>query len=113
MSRTCQNCQRRFNGAGFSHRFYGQPCAIEHRNKLLMNQKTSRQNDLATFLEYLRFCRQHPAYHDCFANQLRIFDWIDERRIEMLADGKPHWVPSERDFEQAMRDCWDDLVKGI
>jgi len=38
-------------------------------------------------------------------------DWIDERRIEMLAEGRPHWVPSMDDFEHAMRDCWDDLVK--
>jgi len=45
------------------------------------------------------------------SNQLRIFDGIDERRIEMLAEGRPHWVPNERDFELAMRDCWDDLVK--
>jgi hypothetical protein len=35
------------------------------------------------------------------------------RRIEMLAEGRHHWVPSTRDFEQAERDCWDDLVKGI
>jgi hypothetical protein len=74
--------------------------------------RVQRQNDLATFLEYLKFCRLNAAYHACMANQLRIFDWIDERRIEMLAEGRPHWVPSERDFEQAMRDCWDDLVKG-
>ncbi len=73
--------------------------------------RTQRQNDLATFLAYLKFCRLHPAYHPCWANQLHILDWIDERRIEMLAEGRPHWVPSERDFEQAMRDCWDDLVK--
>jgi hypothetical protein len=76
-----------------------------------MNRRIQRQNDLATFLSYLRFCRQHPAYHACFANQLHIFDWIDERRIEMLAEGRPHWVPSMRDFEMAERDCWDDLVK--
>jgi porphobilinogen synthase len=36
--------------------------------------------------------------------------WIDERRIEMLAEGRRHWVPSLWEFEQAMRDCWDDLV---
>jgi len=38
-------------------------------------------------------------------------DWVDERRIEMLAEGRPHWVPSMQDFEQAERDCGDDLVK--
>lgn len=37
--------------------------------------------------------------------------WIDERREEMLAEGRPHWVPSEHDYWQAMRDSWDDLVK--
>src|SRR5271169_2904371 len=73
--------------------------------------RTQRRNDLASFLSYLKFCRQHPAYHACIANQLRISDRVDERRIEMLAEGRPHWVPNERDFEQAMRDCWDDLVK--
>jgi hypothetical protein len=78
-----------------------------------ISRRTQRQNDLATFLSYLRFCRLHRAYHDCIANQLRIFDWIDERRIEMLAEGRPHWVPTDSDFWQAMRDCWDDLVKPI
>ena len=76
-----------------------------------ITQRSQRRNDLATFLAYLKFCRQHPVYNACFANQLRIFDWIDERRIEMLAEGRPHWVPSERDFWLAERDCWDDLVK--
>jgi hypothetical protein len=75
--------------------------------------RTSRRNDLASFIEYLRFCRWHPAYHACIANQIRVFDWIDERRIEMRAEGRPHWVPNDRDFEHAMWDCWDDLVKGI
>lgn len=36
--------------------------------------------------------------HPCWANQLRIFGWIDERRIEMLAEGRLHWVPTEHDF---------------
>ena len=83
------------------------------RLETAMTPKVQRQNDLATFLAYLKFCRLHPAYHACIANQLRIFDWIDERRIEMLAEGRPHWVPSTRDFEVAVRDCWDDLVKSI
>jgi hypothetical protein len=38
--------------------------------------------------------------------------WIDERRIEMQAEGRRHWVPSTYDFERAMWDCWDDLVKS-
>ena len=78
-----------------------------------LRRRSQRQNDLASFIEYLRFCRQNPAYHACIANQLRIFDWVDERRIEMRAEGRHHWVPSTRDFEQAERDCWDDLVKPI
>jgi hypothetical protein len=82
------------------------------RARPAISQRSQRKNSLATFIEYLRFCRLNPAYHACWANQLRIFDWIDERRIEMLAEGRAHWVPSERDFEQAMRDCWDDLVKS-
>ena len=109
--RTCDNRHTRFNGAGFSYRFCCQPCAIEHDNKLLMNQRTSRQNSLASFLSYLQFCRLRPAYHACIANQMRIFDWVDERRIEMRAEGRRHWVPTDRDFWLAMRDCWDDLVK--
>jgi hypothetical protein len=39
-----------------------------------------------------------------------LMGWIDERRIEMQAEGRRHWVPSVRDFEQAMRDVRDDLV---
>jgi len=35
------------------------------------------------------------------------------RRIEMLAEGRHHWDPSMHNFEHAMWDCWDDLVKGI
>ncbi len=76
-----------------------------------LSQKAQRQNNLASFIEYLRFCRLYPAYNPCWANQLRIFDWVDERRIEMRAEGRPHRVPMEHDFWQAMRDCWDDLVK--
>jgi len=78
-----------------------------------LRRRSQRQNNLATFIAYLKFCRRHRAYHDCIANQLRIFDWVDERRIEMRAEGRPHWVPTEPDFWQAMRDCWDDLVKRI
>lgn len=84
---------------------------VPYHGEYVMNQKDQRQNDLATFLTYLKFCRRYRAYRPCLANQLRIFNWIDERRIEMLAEGRPHWVPSLRDFEQAKRDCWDDLVK--
>lgn len=84
-------------------------CTIDRKGRATLTKKDQRQNSLATFLRYLKFCRLHRAYHPCLANQLRIFNWIDERRIEMTAEGRPHWVPSDRDFEQAVRDCWDDL----
>lgn len=71
-----------------------------------------RRNSLATFMAYLQFCRENPHYAPCFGNQLRIMDWIDERRIEMEAEGRRHWVPTDWDFWEAMRDCWDDLVQG-
>lgn len=76
-----------------------------------LSQAARRRNRLATFIAYLRFCQNTPIYTDSLGNQMRIFDWVDERRIEMLAEGRPHWVPSEHDYWQAMRDCWDDLVK--
>ena len=76
-----------------------------------LSQKAQRQNDLATIIAYHRFCCKNSRYHHTMANQLHIFRWLDERRIEMLADGRPHWVPNDRDFEHAMWDCWDDLVK--
>lgn len=77
-----------------------------------LSQKAQQQNNLATIITYHRFCCENSRYHHSMANQLRIFDWIDERRIEMLAEGRPHWVPSMRDLEMAERDCWDDLVKS-
>ncbi len=76
-----------------------------------ISRRTKRQNDLATFLAYRKFCRLHPAYDACISNQIHIFGWIEERRIEMRAEGRHHWVPSEHDFWQAMRDCWDDIIK--
>jgi hypothetical protein len=75
------------------------------------SKTAQRRNRLAAIIAYHRFCCDHSMYHHSMAKQLRIFDWVDDRRIEMTAEGRPHWVPSERDFEQAMRDCWDDLVK--
>jgi hypothetical protein len=29
----------------------------------------------------------------------------------MQAEGRRYWVPTDWDFSQAERDCWDDLVK--
>ena len=48
-------------------------------------------------------------YPHNLANYLLLMDWIDERRIEMEAEGRRYWVPTDCDFWQAMRDCWDDL----
>lgn len=68
-----------------------------------ISQRIQRQNNIATFIAYLKFCRLSPAYHPCWANQFRIFDWVDERRIEMRAENRPHWVPSMRDSEMGAR----------
>ncbi len=76
-----------------------------------LRKRSQRQNNLATVIAYDRFCHLNSSYHHSMANQLRIMDWIDERRIEMLAEGRPHWVPTVDDFERAERDCWDDLAK--
>ncbi len=76
-----------------------------------MSQRTQFQNDLATFHAYIRFCRQYPAYRHSMSNQIRVFEWLDDRRIEMLAEGRPHWIPATQDFERAVRDCADDLVQ--
>jgi hypothetical protein len=53
------------------------------------------------------------SFPHTLANYLMLMDWIDQRRIEMQAEGRRHWVPSLHDFERAMWDCWDDLVEGI
>jgi len=58
-----------------------------------------------------RFRREGSGYHHTLTNYLMLMGWIDERRIEMEAEGRRYWVPSDRDFWQAVRDCWDDLAK--
>jgi hypothetical protein len=73
-------------------------------------QSAQKRISVATIIAYSRFRRECLAYHHSLANYLMLMHWIDERRIEMQAEGRRHWVPSIRDFEQAMRDCWDDLV---
>jgi hypothetical protein len=78
-----------------------------------VTQRAERQIRLATIARYSQFCRRTSAYRHCMANQLHIMNWIDERRIEMTAEGRPRWVPSVDDFWQAARDCGDDLVKRI
>jgi hypothetical protein len=90
------------------------PDGTARRTKMRpLSQKAQQLNRLATVIAYHRFCCENSRYQHGMANQLRIMDWIDERRIEMVAEGRPHWVPSMDDFERAMRDCWDDLVKPI
>jgi hypothetical protein len=76
-----------------------------------LSQREQQQIRLVTARAYFRFCSECSMYPHNLANYLLLMDWTDERRIEMQAEGRRHWVPSVRDFEQAMRDCWDDLVK--
>ena len=76
-----------------------------------LSLRDQQRISVATTIAYSRFRRECLAYHHTLANYLMLMAWIDERRIEMQAEGRRHWVPSVRDFEQAMRDCWDDLVK--
>ena len=75
-----------------------------------LSQRDQQRISVATTLAYHRFRCECSAYHHTLGNYLMLMHWIDERRIEMQAEGRRHWVPSVRDFEQAMRDCWDDLV---
>jgi hypothetical protein len=77
-----------------------------------LSQKSQQQIRVATARAYFRFCNECPTCPHNMVNYLMLMDWIDERRIEMEAEGRRHWVPSVRDFEQAMRDCWDDLATG-
>ena len=75
-----------------------------------LSQRAQQQISVATTIAYSRFRCECSQYHHSLGNYLMLMGWIDERRIEMQAEGRRLWVPSIRDFEQAMRDCWDDLV---
>jgi len=77
-----------------------------------LSLRDQQRISVATTIAYSRFRRECLAYHHTLANYLMLMHWIDERRIEMQAEGRRHWVPSVRDFEQAMRDCWDDLARA-
>ena len=77
----------------------------------LLSDKAQQQIKVATTLAYHKFRCECSVYHHTLGNYLMLMHWIDERRIEMQAEGRRYWVPSVRDFEQALRDCWDDLVK--
>ena len=76
-----------------------------------LSQRDQQRTSVATTVAYHRFRCECSAHHHTLGNYLMLMHWVDQRRIEMLAEGRRHWVPSVRDFEQAMRDCWDDLVK--
>jgi hypothetical protein len=76
-----------------------------------LSPKAEQEIRLATARAYFRFCNECSMYPHNLANYLLLMDWIDERRIEMEAEGRRYWVPTNRDFERAVRDCWDDLVK--
>jgi hypothetical protein len=73
--------------------------------------KAEQQIRLATVRAYFNFCHEYSTYPHNVANYFTIMDWIDERRIEMEAEGRRYWVPSDGDFWKAVRDCWDDLLK--
>lgn len=76
-----------------------------------LSQRAQQQIRVATARAYFRFCNECSTYLHNLTNYLTIMDWIDERRIEMHAEGRRYWVPTDGDFWQAVRDCWDDLVK--
>lgn len=76
-----------------------------------LSPKAQQQIRLATARAYFRFCSECSTYPQNVANYLLLMDWIDERRIEMEAEGRRYWVPTDWDFWQAVRDCWDDLGK--
>ena len=77
-----------------------------------LSQREQQQISVASIIAYSRFRCECSQYHHSLGNYLMLMDWIDERRIEMQAEGRRHWVPSVRDFEQAMRYCWDDLARA-
>lgn len=76
-----------------------------------LSQREQMQISVATRLAYHRFRCESSTYHHSIGNYLMLMDWIDERRIEMQAEGRRYWVPTDWDFWQAVRDCWDDLAK--
>jgi hypothetical protein len=76
-----------------------------------LSQREQQQIRVATALAYQQFRCESSRYHHTIGNYLMLMDWIEERRIEMQAEGRQHWVPLMRDFERAMWDCWDDLVQ--
>ena len=78
-----------------------------------LSQKALQRIRLATTIAYSRFRCESSGYHHTIGIYLTMMDWIDERRIEMQAEGRRYWVPTDWVFWQAMRDCWDDLGKSV
>jgi hypothetical protein len=66
---------------------------------LPLSQRDQQRISVATIIAYSRFRRECLAYHHTLANYLMLMHWIDERRIEMQAEGRRHWVPSVYDLE--------------
>lgn len=99
-------------GARHDNEPYNSPARVMTPSKRTrpLSHKAQQQLRLATARAYFRFCKECSTYPHNVANYLLLVGWIDERRIEMLAEGRRHWVPTDWDFWQAMRDCWDDLA---
>jgi hypothetical protein len=75
-----------------------------------LSQREQQLIRLATARAYITFCNECSTYLHNLANYLMLMDWIDERRIEMQAEGRRYWVPTQRDYWLAVWDCGNDLV---
>lgn len=84
---------------------------INPRRPRPLSRKDQQRIRLATARAYFRFCNECSMYPHNLRNYLTLMVWVDERRIEMVAEGRRYWVPTEWDLWQAFRDCWDDLFK--
>ena len=62
-------------------------------------------------MAYHRFCRENSRYHHTMSNQLHMIRWVDDRRIEMLAEARPHWGSLDERLRARDVGFWDDLVQ--
>jgi hypothetical protein len=85
-------------------------CGRTNKSKrpLPLSAKAEKQIRVATARAYFRFCNECSTYSHNLSNYFLLMHWIDERRIEMQAEGRRYWVPTDGDFWQAVRDCSDD-----